>query len=296
MKRFLVIGGNGQVGTALQYVPLPEDIVLISPNRSELDFARPESIEALIASGPWSGVINLAAYTAVDRAEDEMAAAWQANAEAPEHLALAAASRGIPIVHVSTDYVFSGELDRAYGETDAVGPLGVYGASKEAGERAVRSGNARHAIVRTSWVVSPYRSNFLKTMLRLADDRDQVRVVADQFGAPTSAKDLASFLLLVAMRLSNDPNSPTGTFHFSNRGEASWADVAGEIFRVSALHGGPTARVDRVSTADYPTRAMRPKNSRLNTTLIGQAFGIVPRPWQDAIHDIVFELVKGDRV
>ncbi len=296
MKRFLVIGGNGQVGTALHYVPLPEDIVLISPNRSELDFARLESIDALIASGPWSGVINLAAYTAVDRAEDEVAAAWQANAEAPGHLALAAASRGIPIVHVSTDYVFSGELDRAYGEKDAVGPLGVYGASKEAGERAVRLGNARHAIVRTSWAVSPYRSNFLKTMLRLAEERDLVRVVADQFGAPTSATDLASFLLSVAMRLSSDASTPTGTFHFSNRGEASWADVAEEIFRISALHGGPTARVERIATNEYPTRATRPKNSRLDTELIRQAFGILPRPWQEAIHDIVFELLKGDRV
>jgi len=296
MNRFLVIGGNGQVGTALHHLPLSENIVLISPNRSELDVTSPESIDAFMASGPWSGVINLAAYTAVNRAEDELAAAWQANAEAPGYLAKATALLNIPIVHVSTDYVFSGDLDRAYREEDAVAPLGVYGASKEAGEQAVRSGNARHAIVRTSWVVSPYRTNFVKTMLRLAEDRDQVRVVADQFGAPTSAKDLASFLLSVAMRLSSDPSAPTGTFHFSNRGEASWADVAEETFRVSALHGGPTARVERIATDDYPTRAMRPKNSRLNTALIGQAFGIVPLPWQDALRDIVFELVKGDQV
>jgi dTDP-4-dehydrorhamnose reductase len=247
-----------------------------------------------VAAGPWQVVINLGAYTAVDRAEDDGAMAWQLNALAPELLAKEAAGQGIPIVHVSTDYVFSGALDRPYRETDPVNPINVYGVSKEAGERAIRSGNDRHLIVRTSWMISPYGRNFVKTMLRLAVDRDSINVVADQIGTPTSAADLASVLLHATLRLADDPSAPTGTFHYANRGETNWAELAQAIMHVSAARGGPTARIEPIATPDYPTRAERPKNSRLDATAIEKAFGLTRRPWREAVEEIVTQIVAGD--
>ena len=294
MRRFLVTGGTGQLGTALHRLVLPPDVTLVAPGRDELDLSKPESISQCLAEGPWHGVINLAAYTAVDRAEDDGAMAWHLNALAPELLAKEAAVQGLPIVHVSTDYVFSGELERPYRETDPVDPINAYGASKEAGERGVRTGNERHLIVRTSWLVSPYGHNFVKTMLRLATERDSIKVVADQIGTPTSAADLATVLLNGMLRLVDDAAAPTGTFHYANQGETHWAELADFIMQASAKRGGPTARIEPIASIDYPTRAKRPKNSRLDATAIEKAFGLTRRPWREAVEEIVAQIVVGD--
>jgi dTDP-4-dehydrorhamnose reductase len=240
---------------------------------------------------PWAAVINAAAYTAVDKAESDVVAAWTVNALAPAALAAACAAAAIPLVQVSTDYVFAGDKQGAWQVDDPVGPLGVYGASKLGGELAVRTSGARAAIVRTAWVVSAQGANFVKTMLRLAADRDQLRVVADQHGSPTSAADLAAALATIAVRLADDPSAPTGTFHFSNAGETTWADFAREIFRQSTARGGPSAAVEGIPTSDYPTPARRPANSLLSHDAIRTAYGIAPRPWDAALADILDALI-----
>ncbi len=292
MRDILVTGGTGQVGTEIARLSPPDGFRFVAPGRAELDLADPASIIAMVASRPWAAVINTAAYTAVDKAESEVAAAWMLNAVAPAVLAKETGNAGIPLVHISTDYVFPGDLDRPYRETDPVGPLGVYGAGKEGGEQGVRTGNARHAIIRTAWVVSAHRANFLKTMLRLAADRDTLRVVGDQHGCPTSAADLAAAAAAIAMRMATDPSARAGTFHFVNAGDTTWAGFAAEIMRLSALRGGPSARIEPITTAEYPTPARRPANSRLSTTAITEAYGIVPRGWQAATAAIIDELIQ----
>ena len=200
MKPILVTGGTGQVGTALRQLAPRFGVELVAPGRDELDLASPPSIQAMVASRDWRAVINCAAYTAVDKAESEPDAAYAVNAIAPEMLALATAARGVRLLHVSTDYVFDGSAAGFYAEQAPVAPLGVYGASKEAGERGVRAANPDHVILRTAWVVSPWGQNFVKTMLRLGAERAQLRVVDDQRGCPTSAIDIADALLTIASK------------------------------------------------------------------------------------------------
>ena len=291
MREVLVTGGSGQVGGALLALPPEQGFRFVGLDRDALDLLNPGTFAGVLASRPWAAIINAAAYTAVDKAETEVEEAWRINALAPACLARQAALAGIPLVHVSTDYVFSGASARPYVEDDPVAPLGVYGASKEGGEQGVRTAGGRAVIVRTSWVVSPWRANFLKTMLRLGAERDVLRVVADQQGAPTSAIDLALALATIARALANDPAAPTGTFHFSNAGATTWADFATEIFRLSAARGGPSARVEPISTAQYPTPARRPAYSLLSTERIERLYGLSPRPWQAAISDIIDELI-----
>jgi dTDP-4-dehydrorhamnose reductase len=269
-------------------------MAFVMPNRNELDLFSPESIAQVMRIGPWDGILNLAAYTGVDRAEDDVEMAWQINARAPETLAKLTDDLQIPIVHLSTDYVFSGELGRPYCETDAVDPISVYGKSKEAGERAVRAGNAHHVILRTSWLVGPDGQNFLKTMLRLAGEREIITVVGDQRGTPTSAVDLAAALIAIVTRLMADPHAPFGTFHFANQGEADWAELAETILQYSREMGGPTARIEPITTAEYPTRAKRPKDARLDAGAFDQAYGFSRRPWQSAVREILMEILTGD--
>ncbi|MDQ0475487.1 dTDP-4-dehydrorhamnose reductase [Labrys wisconsinensis] len=291
MIDILVTGGAGQVGLELQRLAWPEGVRLHAPDRATFDLTDPGSVAALFASRSFAAVINPAAYTAVDKAQGEVAAAFLVNAQGPALLAEASARAGIPLVQVSTDYVFDGTKADPYVETDPVGPLGVYGASKLAGELAVRSGNPRSVVLRTAWVVSARRANFLKTMLRLAAERPALRVVDDQRGCPTSAADIARALETITLRLIEDRDAPTGLYHFVNAGEASWCGLARAVLARSAARGGPHVPVEAIATADYPTPARRPANSRLATAKIRRDFAITPRPWQDAIHDIVDELV-----
>jgi dTDP-4-dehydrorhamnose reductase len=291
MLELLVTGANGQLGRELQRASLPKGWRVVALDRAALDLTDATAIAAKVAERPWAAVVNGAAYTAVDKAESDQVAAWQVNALAPAAFAAACAVANIPLVQVSTDYVFPGDRDGAWQVDDAVAPLGVYGASKLGGELAVRTSGARHAIVRTAWVVSAHGSNFVKTMLRVGAERGALRVVADQHGSPTSAADLAAALVRIAVRLADDPQAPTGTFHFSNAGATTWAGFAEEIFRQSHARGGPTATVEGIATAEYPTPARRPANSLLAHDAIERVYGITPRLWRDALGDILDELI-----
>ncbi len=289
----LILGGGGQVGLELQRATWPTGVNPIAPTRTELDMADTAAIARAVAARPWAAIVNAAAYTAVDKAETDVEAAWRLNALAPAVLAHEAAKASIPVVHVSTDYVFDGSKSGSYEVGDPVAPLGVYGASKEAGEQGIRTGNPRHAIVRTSWVVSPFRANFVKTMLRLAAERPSLRVVDDQHGCPTVAGDLAGALVVLATRMATDPAAPAGTYHFANAGDTTWCGLARAVMELSAQHGGPSATVEAIGTADYPTPARRPANSRLSTKRITHDYGVSPRPWREAVGDVVAELSRG---
>lgn len=290
----LLTGGSGQVGTEVIRLA-PAGLNIVAPGRDQLDLADPDAIAALVVSRPWAAVINCAAHTAVDRAETEIVDAWKANAMAPAALAQATARAGVPLIQVSTDYVFDGSKAGFYVETDPVAPVSVYGASKEAGEQAVRTGNPRHVILRTAWVVSPHGANFIKTMLRLAQTRPELRVVDDQHGCPTSATDIAQALLAIAKRMIADPQAPTGTYHFVNSGEATWCGFARAIFEIAAEHGRPAPTVEGITTADYPTPARRPANSRLDVAKLAHDYAIAPRPWRTAVEEIVVTLLAAQK-
>ena len=277
----LLTGGTGQVGTGVRMLADRFGVDVVAPGREALDLAAPASIAAAVGDRAWTAIINCAAYTAVDKAESDAEAAHAANAIAPGLLARAAGD--VRLIHVSTDYVFDGAKPDPYVESDPVAALGAYGASKEAGERAVRAATDNHIILRTAWVVSPWGSNFVKTMLRLGRDRPELGVVADQIGNPTSALDIADALLTLATR-----DGPNGTYHFVNAGAASWYDLATAVFERTSFT--PTVRA--ITTADYPTPARRPANSRLDTGKIGRDYGIAPRAWQAALDDIMADLLE----
>jgi dTDP-4-dehydrorhamnose reductase len=291
LKHALVTGGDGQLGQALGALAWPAGWTATPMSRRELDLEDASTIAAAMARRPWSAVINAAAYTAVDRAESEPARAWAVNAIGPALLAERCRAAGIPLVQVSTDYVFAGTTSGARHPDDVTGPLGVYGASKLGGELAVRTAGVRHAIVRTAWVFGATGSNFVRTMLRLAREREVVRVVGDQVGSPTAAADLAAAVAQVAIRMVDSPLLPSGVHHFANAGATNWASFAREIFARSAALGGPSARIETIATADFPTPARRPANSLLDTGTLTETFGVAPRAWQDALQDVLVTLL-----
>lgn len=292
MRRILITGGTGQVGTELLRCSWPRDTALIAPTRDELDLRNCDRIEQYITGGNFQAVVNLGAYTAVDRAELEVLAAWKINALAPAVMASATKKCGIPIVHISTDYVFDGLNDAPYGEDDPVAPLGVYGASKEAGEQGVRTGNPRHIILRTAWVFSTHGTNFVKTMLRLGAERELVRVVDDQTGCPTAASDIAFAVATLTNLLVEHPDAPTGTYCFVNSGETTWYGFAQEIFRQRKDAGFSTPSLEPIPTSQYPTPARRPANSRLSTEKLRRDFSLEPRDWVDALRPVIASLSK----
>jgi dTDP-4-dehydrorhamnose reductase len=291
VKQILVTGGNGQLGTELKRSAWPEGWAVTAIDIDELDLRDTAAITTMAASQPWAAVISAGAYTAVDKAESDIVTAWAVNAMAPAAFAESCAKAGIPIVQVSTDYVFDGARDGAWEVNDPVAPLGVYGASKLGGELAVRTSGARYAIVRTAWVVSAHGNNFIKTMLRVGATNPTLRVVDDQHGSPTSATDLAAALAKITMRLVEDLSAPTGTYHFSNAGAVTWAGFAREIFAQSAVRGGASAEVQGITTAEYPTPATRPANSLLSHDAIICDYGIHPPAWQTALGNILDELL-----
>ncbi|OCP35058.1 dTDP-4-dehydrorhamnose reductase [Ensifer sp. LC163] len=286
-QRILVTGGTGQVGTELLRFTWPEDVQIVAPTRQELDLSDCDSIWRYISAGNFSAVINSGAYTAVDKAEREVLTAWKVNALAPAALASASKECDIPLVHVSTDYVFDGEKKSAYVEDDPVAPLGVYGASKEAGEQAVRTGNPRHVILRTAWVFSPHGNNFVKTMLRLGAERNLIKVVEDQRGCPSAASDIAFILATVTCNLIKGKVGGTGTYNFANAGEASWFDFACEIFRQRERAGCKVPRIEAIKTSEYPTSARRPANSALSTKKLQVDYGLSARSWQSALAEVL---------
>jgi dTDP-4-dehydrorhamnose reductase len=286
VRNVLLAGGAGQVGSELRR-RAPTNWRLVAPPHSEFDISDAAQASELVGSARWDAVINAAAFTKVDAAETSVVESWRINALGPAILAEATGRANIPLVHISTDYVFDGKKPDFYLETDSVAPLSVYGASKEAGEQAVRTANPRHVILRTAWVVSPHGSNFLKTMLRLSRDRPTLRVVDDQLGCPTSATDIAAAIATAVDQMIDAPDPATGTFHFVNDGQASWCEFARTIFAFAGARGQPQPDVEAITTADYPTAAKRPANSRLGTAKFRRAFAVDPRPWQVAVEEIV---------
>jgi len=283
--RFIVIGQEGQVARALAERSVARGVSTVLLGRPRLDLADPIGVEGLLRETGGDLIVNAAAYTAVDQAEKEPEMAAAINGTGAGVIGAAAAAMGIPIVHLSTDYVFDGTLHRPYKETDEVKPLGAYGRSKLLGETLVAAETENYAILRTAWIYSPFGKNFVRTMLRLAKEREEVGVVADQIGSPTSALDLADAILAVGRNLLEKPQdrSLRGIFHAAGTGFASWAEFASEIFALSARFGGPTAVVRPIVTADYPTPAKRPPNSRLDCTKLMSIHGVMLPPWQNSL-------------
>jgi dTDP-4-dehydrorhamnose reductase len=283
--KLVVTGANGQVTLALQEGAAAAGFEVVTLSRPEFDLADAGNAAALLAKYKPDVVISAAAYTAVDLAESNAVEAEAVNATGPGRLAAACAALDLPILHLSTDYVFDGTKTTPYNEQDATGPTGVYGATKLAGEKAVASANPRHVILRTAWVYAHEGKNFVKTMLKLAETRPQLGVVSDQLGCPTYASDIASALFDIARQVKGKAAGETcfGTFNLSGSGDSSWAGFASAIFALAAQHGMPAASVNPIAAADYPTPARRPANSRLNGAKLREVFGVTLPHWHDGL-------------
>lgn len=293
--RILQFGTTGQVARELLAQARNHDVEITALSRAEADFEDPEAIARAVPSHPADLVIVAAAYTAVDLAETEPGKAHAINAESPAAIAGMCGDHGPPMVWFSTDYVFDGDKGSPYVEDDATGPVNAYGASKLSGERMVLASCPRALVLRTSWVVSSHGKNFVKTMLRLAGEGNPIKVVDDQYGRPTSAADLAGFVLSQAARLAagkaGDPIY--GVHHFANAGETSWKAFADGVFDLALGQAAPT--VGAIATAERPSPARRPMRGTLDTGRLEQVFGVTPRPWRAALADIVTELKSEQR-
>ena len=290
----LVIGRAGQVASALAELSQIGRHPVVCAGRPQVDLANPDTLLRALAKFKPCFVINAAAYTAVDAAEREREQAFAVNAQGAEHIAHLCADRDIPLVHLSTDYVFDGTAMRPYREDDPVAPLGAYGESKAAGEDAVRRCHPRHVIVRTSWVYAATGHNFLRTMLRLGAERDELSVVDDQRGAPTYAADIAGALSEIATQVLNAADfGAWGTYHLSSAGETTWYGFAKEIFRLLAEGGHPVPRLRPIATAEYPTPARRPAYSVLDGMKLRRTFGLRIPAWQDGVGRCLARLPKG---
>ncbi len=290
--KLAVTGTSGQVVRAL-IERAPAGVMVVALGRPAIDLADPAGIAPALAAIGADAVVNAAAYTAVDKAETDRDAAFAINAAGAGAVAAAARTLGLPLIHISTDYVFDGTKRAPYVETDRPAPTGVYGASKLAGEVAVTAAHPDAVIARTAWVYSPFGANFVKTMLRLAATRDELGVVADQVGNPTSALDIADAVLAIAANLLARPDDPTlrGVFHMTGSGEASWADFAAQVFAASVARGGPVARVKPIATTEYPTPARRPANSRLDCSRLAAAHGVRLPDWRVSAEAVVARLL-----
>ena len=289
MKAVLLTGATGQLGREISQLDWGPDLQLFTPGCGELDLLSEPSVATAFDRPDLVAVINTAAYTGVDQAEVEVDAAYAVNARGAALLAAASGRRGLPLIQLSTDYVFSGDKAEPYLEEDRPGPINVYGASKLEGEIAVRSGNPRSVVLRTAWLFSAYRQNFVKTMLRLANERSEVSVVSDQVGCPTAAADVAAVVQAILLSHLNDPKAPVGVYHFVNEGQASWCELATAVLANSGCVVKP------IPGSAYPTRARRPGDSRLSTAKITRDFGIQPRPWRQALGEVTDSLRNLER-
>jgi dTDP-4-dehydrorhamnose reductase len=276
----LVFGGNGQLGQELTRAGAARATPLVALSRTQADITDRAAIRDAIKHHNPSLVVNAAAYTKVDLAETEPDAARQGNEIGPGILAAACAAAGVPLIHISSDYVFDGSKLGAYVENDPIAPLGCYGRTKAAGERAVREAAPLHLILRTSWVYGEFGQNFLKTVLRLAATRDELRMVADQRGCPTSTADLANAILTIAPQLGGRQEI-RGTYHFAGSGVTTWHGFASRIVAAQAPLTGRSPRVTAITTAEFPTPARRPMNSQLDCSLFARVFGVRARPWTE---------------
>ncbi len=281
MKLVLVLGGNGQLGQCLKSVD-PRSLDLVFLSSAEANIIEESSLTSALETYQPDLVINCAAYTAVDLAEDEPLKAAAINAQGPELLASLCNARNIPLIHISTDFVFGGLMPVPLTETDLTEPVGVYGKTKLQGEQGIMRNTSGYVIIRTSWLYSEHGNNFVKTMLRLGKEREQLQVVCDQLGSPTYAMDLAEAIVDIASR----PELTYGIYHYSNEGVASWYDFACEIFRKSGL----SVRVEPVRSSQFPTKAERPKYSVMDKSHIKEVYGLSVPHWADSLEKCIKKL------
>ena len=287
--KILVTGANGQIGHCLQQQLGQKNWAFSAFTRAELDITDPQAVNQIVQRLRPDIIINAAAYTAVDKAEQEQALAYAVNRDGPANLARAANDVNAAIFHISTDYVFSGDATGAYTEDAPTNPQGVYGQSKLAGELAVAAANDKHIILRTAWVFGEHGNNFVKTMVRLGKIKEVLNIVADQEGSPTYADDIAKVLLAVAQHYSEGKPTPWGTYHYSGQPYVSWYGFAREVFtevEQAGLYVKPVPQLNAITTAEYPTPAKRPANSKLDCKKIEQAFGVAPSDWRSALKNI----------
>lgn len=285
----MITGAYGQVGFCLTQQALENGWDVLAIDRDTLDITDPLAVNTLVKEYQPHVIINAAAHTAVDKAETEIDASYAINRDGPQYLAEASAAVGAAILHISTDYVFAGDKDGSYTESDLVAPQGVYGASKLAGEQAVTDANTKHIILRTAWVFGEHGNNFVKTMLRLSAQRDQLGIVADQFGGPTYAGDIAAALLIMAEKAVAAPAAVNwGIYHFAGEPHVNWHQFAQAIFDKAVEYQLLTKipQLNEFTAADYPTPAKRPANSRLDCRKIFNEFGIQPSDWLKALENI----------
>ena len=290
----LVFGAEGQTGRELIVLASRRKVAVVGLSRAEADITRAEAVRAAIERHRPVLVVNVAGYTAVDRAESEPELAHAANVEGPAVIAAASARANVPLVHLSTDYVFDGKKSGAYVEDDPIAPLSVYGRTKAEGETQVRKLQPHHVVLRTSWVYGVHGTNFLKTVLRLASERNELRIVADQFGCPTATADIAEAILVLAPRLAADA-SVSGTYHFAATGSTSWHGFATEIVARQRSFTGRDPRVVAIAAADYPAAARRPPNSVLDCRRFAATFGYSAHPWQERVAETVDRLLRAAR-
>lgn len=287
--KILVFGPGGQVGQEVCRAAWPSQYAIVPLDRRAIDITDSAGVDAILARETPDLVINLAAYTAVDRAETEPDRAWAVNCAGAAHIAAACGERATSLIHLSTDYVFDGRKAGPYREKDAVNPLGVYGRSKEAGERAVRTALGQHVILRTAWVYGAFGANFVKTMLRLAAEQSVLRVVADQRGCPTAAADIAAALIVIAGYIERG-EAKWGTYHFAGDEAVSWHGFAEAIIDLATPRLATPPRVEPITTEQYPTPARRPTNSVLDCGKITETFGISSSPWRRSLAIVIHEL------
>jgi len=292
--KLLITGARGQLGRELTEQGRTRCGTIQAPAEEDLDIVDLAKVARVIALHQPDVVINTAAYTRVDQAEDEADAAFAVNQTGCANLARVCANHRIPLIHISTDYVFDGRKGSPYFETDPISPLGVYGRSKARGEIEISSRLKEHIIIRTSWLYGQFGQNFVKTILKLAETKESISVVSDQFGSPTNAADLASTLLTIADRLRSPAKGYWGTYHYCGRGIISWHAFAQKIVELARLYADiRTVRVDAVSSAAYPSRSARPAFSALDCSRIRRRFGINTQPWQVSLEDTIRKLLNG---
>ena len=289
--KVLVLGAGGQIGREVCRAQWPPHYTLVPLDRGRIDITKSALVSSLFRKERPDLAINLAAYTAVDRAESEPEAAWAVNCAGAAHVAAACDEAATPLIHISTDYVFDGHKTEPYREEDPVAPLGVYGCSKEAGERAVRAALESHLILRTAWVYGAYGANFVKTMLRLGAERPLLRIVADQRGCPTSAAEIATALIVIARYLERG-DARWGTYHFAGAGAVSWYGFAEAIFDLATPRLVARPRLVAIGAEQYPTPARRPMSSVLDCRKIKDVYGISAPAWQAALAPVIEQLIN----
>ena len=293
--KILLIGGSGQVGSEILALTKENNIECISPSSSELNITEQHSINKIIESNlPVDFIVNASAYTAVDKAEDESELAFKINRDGAKYLAEVCAQHNIPLLHISTDYVFDGSATTPYTEEMTIHPLGVYGESKAEGEQAVRDCLVEHIILRTAWVYGAHGNNFVKTMLRLGKDRPQLNVVSDQIGCPTAAADIATAIIDIVKQMIHKPDNRWGTYHYCSKDSTNWAEFAKAIFSSAKTIESeyPTVKVEPISGSEYPTKATRPDYSVLDCSKIEHDFTINLPLWLSSLQRDIPNILK----